>query len=128
WDSALLAAGGVKRGGELVVEDGYDSAFVMSRPGGHHAFPDRGHGFCFTNNTAVMVRHLQEEHGVGDVLVWDWDAHHFDGTQEIFYDDSSVLTLSTHQTGRTLFPGTGFEDEVGEGDGEGYNINVPLPP
>jgi acetoin utilization deacetylase AcuC-like enzyme len=65
---------------------------------------------------------------VDDVMIWDWDAHHFDGTQEIFYDDPSVLAVSTHQTGRTLFPGTGYPDEVGEGDGEGYTVNVPLMP
>ncbi|MDY6774878.1 MAG: histone deacetylase [Halobacteria archaeon] len=128
WDSARLSAGGVKLGGELVVDGDYDTSFVMSRPGGHHAFPDRGHGFCFINNTAVMVKYLQEAKDVGKVLIWDWDAHHFDGTQEIFYDDPSVLAVSTHQDGKTLFPGTGYAHEVGKGDGEGYTVNVPLPP
>ncbi|MDY6765305.1 MAG: histone deacetylase [Halobacteria archaeon] len=128
WDQCRLAAGGVKLAGELVVNGEYDSSFVMSRPGGHHAFSNKGHGFCFTNNTAVMIRHIQENTDVEKVLIWDWDAHHFDGTQEIFYDDPSVLAISTHQDGRTLFPGTGFVDETGEGDGEGYTINVPLSP
>lgn len=75
-----------------------------------------------------MIRYLQEKYGVKKVLIWDWDAHHFDGTQSIFYEDSSVLTISTHQSGKTLFPGTGFIEEVGLGAGEGYNVNVPLPP
>ncbi|MFP4632489.1 MAG: histone deacetylase family protein [Halobacteriales archaeon] len=128
YEQALLAAGGIDLGVRAVVDGTYDSSFVMSRPGGHHAFPDRAHGFCFTNNTAVAVRLAQQRGDVERVLIWDWDAHHFDGTQSIFYDDPSVLTMSTHQTGRTLFPGTGFVEEVGEGEGEGYNVNVPLLP
>lgn len=128
WESALLAAGGVAEGVERVLENEHSASFVMSRPGGHHAFADDGHGFCFTNNTAVALRRAQEKYEVDRILLWDWDAHHFDGTQSIFYDDPSVLTMSTHQTGRTLFPGTGYPDEVGEGEGEGYNVNVPLMP
>ncbi len=128
YEQSKLAAGGVIMGGRLVLDDVVDHSFVMARPGGHHAFPNRGHGFCFTNNTSIMIKHIQEEYDVDRVLVWDWDAHHFDGTQSIFYDDPSVLTISTHQSGRTLFPGTGFVREVGEGPGEGYNVNVPLPP
>ncbi|MFB6352825.1 MAG: histone deacetylase family protein [Halobacteriales archaeon] len=127
WESARLAAGGVIEGLEAPRSDAYDTAFVMARPGGHHAFADRGHGFCFLNNTAVGLRHLQATADVDRILVWDWDAHHGDGTQSIFYDDPGVLVLSTHQSGETLFPGTGFVDEVGEGAGEGYNVNVPLP-
>ena len=128
WETATLAAGGVKRALSLVADGSYDRSFVMARPGGHHAFADDGHGFCFLNNTAVGIRALQAAYDVDRVLLWDWDAHHFDGTQSIFYDDPSVLALSTHQTGYTLFPGTGFVDEVGEGDGEGYTVNVPLKP
>ena len=128
WDSALLAAGGVTDGIDRVLSGKDEASFVVSRPGGHHAFPDHAHGFCFTNNTAVALKHAQEVHGIDRVLLWDWDAHHFDGTESVFYDDPSVLTMSTHQTGKTLFPGTGYSDEIGEGDGEGYNINVPLLP
>ncbi len=129
WEQALLAAGGVMKAGELVAEERYNRTYLMSRPGGHHAFSDHGHGFCFTNNTAVALRHLQRSYDqINDILVWDWDAHHCDGTQEIFYDDPSVLVISTHQDGRTLFPGTGAVDEVGTGEGEGYTVNVPLPP
>jgi len=128
YEQARLAAGGAITGGELVMEKKVDHAFVMARPGGHHAFRDRGHGFCFLNNTAVMIRYLQKKFGLRRILLWDWDAHHFDGTQSIFYEDPSVLTISIHQDGRTLFPGTGFPDEVGRGEGEGYNVNIPIPP
>lgn len=128
FEQAKLAAGGAVMGGKLVMEGEVDHSFVMARPPGHHASKSHGHGFCFLNNTAIMIRHLQEEYGVEKVLIWDWDAHHFDGTQSIFYEDPSVLTISTHQSGKTLFPGTGFIEEVGMGEGEGYNLNVPLPP
>ena len=128
WSTAKLAAGGVLRGLEAVAADEVETAFVMSRPGGHHAFADDGHGFCYLNNTAVAIRHLQATTDVESVLIWDWDAHHGDGTQSIFFDDPSVLVMSTHQDGRTLFPGTGKVEEVGSGAGEGYNVNVPLPP
>ncbi|MFW6385045.1 MAG: histone deacetylase [Halodesulfurarchaeum sp.] len=128
WATARLAAGGVVRGLEAVYSGAHDSAFVMARPGGHHAFRDDGHGFCYLNNTAVGLRDVVDTYDVERVLIWDWDAHHGDGTQSIFYDDPSVLVMSTHQSGRTLFPGTGDTRDVGEGAGEGYNINVPLPP
>ena len=127
WESARLAAGGVIEALEQVVGGDADTAFVMARPGGHHAFADDAHGFCFLNNTAVGLRHALATTDVERILVWDWDAHHGDGTQAIFYDDPQVLVLSTHQSGKTLFPGTGFVDEIGEGAGEGYNVNVPLP-
>lgn len=106
----------------------YPASFVLARPGGHHAFSDDAHGFCYLNNTAVALRRVQAALDVERILLWDWDAHHCDGTQAIFADDPSVLVASTHQSGRTLFPGTGFVDEVGEGDGVGYTVNVPLPP
>lgn len=127
YEQAKLAAGGAIKGGEIVMNEKVNHSFVMARPGGHHAFKDHGHGFCFTNNISIMIKHIQETHDVNKVLVWDWDAHHFDGTQSIFYKDPSVLTISTHQDGRTLFPGTGFINETGKGKGNGYNINVPIP-
>lgn len=128
WATARLAAGGVVRGLDAVLSGEHETAFVMARPGGHHAFSDDGHGFCYLNNTAVGLRHVQETYDLDRILIWDWDAHHGDGTQSIFYDDPSVLFMSTHQNGRTLFPGTGDVTDVGEGAGEGYNINVPLAP
>ncbi|MFW6002834.1 MAG: histone deacetylase family protein [Halanaeroarchaeum sp.] len=128
WNTAKLAAGGVVRAMDAVATGETESAFVMARPGGHHASAGDGHGFCYLNNTAVGIRHLQSAYDVDRVLLWDWDAHHGDGTESIFYDDPSVLVMSTHQDGRTLFPGTGDSRDVGERDGEGYNVNVPLPP
>lgn len=128
WNTAKLAAGGVATAMDVVATGEHDSSFVMARPGGHHAFANDAHGFCYLNNTAVGIEHLKAEYDVDRVLLWDWDAHHGDGTQSIFYDDPSVLVMSTHQDGMTLFPGTGDTRDVGEGDGEGYNVNVPLPP
>ncbi|MFW6458605.1 MAG: histone deacetylase family protein [Halodesulfurarchaeum sp.] len=128
WATAKLAAGGLLTALESVANGRVDSAFVMARPGGHHAFADDGHGFCYLNNTAVGIRHLQATTDVDRVLVWDWDAHHGDGSESIFYEDPSVLVMSTHQDGRTLFPGTGAIEDIGAGAGKGYNVNVPLPP
>ncbi len=128
WDQARLAAGGVADAVEAVAREEYPRSFVMARPGGHHAFADDGHGFCYLNNTAVALRRVQAETDVDRILLWDWDAHHCDGTQAIFAEDPSVLVVSTHQSGRTLFPGTGFVREVGSGEGEGYTVNVPISP
>ncbi|OKY77214.1 MAG: Deacetylase family protein [Candidatus Methanohalarchaeum thermophilum] len=105
-----------------------DRSFALIRPGGHHAFKDHGHGFCFTNNTSIMIKKALKKYDLDRVLLWDWDAHHFDGTQSIFYENKNVLTISTHQDGRTLFPGTGSIEENGKGKGRGYNMNIPLKP
>lgn len=128
FEQSRLAAGGAILGGEIVMEEEVNHSFVLARPGGHHAFADHGHGFCFTNNISIMIKHILDVYDLNRVLLWDWDAHHFDGTQSIFHDDPSVLTISTHQDGKTLFPGTGFPEEIGEGEGKGFNVNVPLPP
>ncbi|MBE8540441.1 histone deacetylase [Geoglobus acetivorans] len=124
-DVALLAAGGAIRAAQAVIESEVDNAFAMIRPPGHHAKPHTGAGFCYLNNMAIMVRWIQKK-GFRKVAIIDWDAHHGDGTQEIFYDDDSVLFISTHQM--PLYPGTGYPYETGKGRGEGYTINVPLPP
>ena len=93
----------------------------------HHAMPDRASGFCVYDDPAVAIRWLLER-GVERVAYVDVDVHHGDGPQAIFYEDARVLTISLHQTGRTLFPGTGFVDEDGGGDAVGTKVNVPLPP
>lgn len=124
-DVALLAAGGAIRAAKAVAEGEVKNAFAMIRPPGHHAKPYIGAGFCYLNNMAIAVKWLQRN-GFKKILILDWDAHHGDGTQEIFYNDSSVLFISLHQM--PLYPGTGYPHEVGGGEGEGYTINVPLPP
>jgi acetoin utilization deacetylase AcuC-like enzyme len=97
----------------------------MIRPPGHHAKPYIGAGFCYFNNMAIMVKWLLRR-GFERIAILDWDAHHGDGTQEIFYNDDRVLFISTHQM--PLYPGTGYPEEKGSGRGEGFTINIPLPP
>lgn len=93
----------------------------------HHAMPDRAAGFCVYDDPAVAIAWLRSQ-GVGRVAYVDVDAHHGDGVQEIFYSDPEVLTISLHQSGQTLFPGTGFAHEIGGAGAEGYSVNVSLPP
>ena len=102
---------------------------VFSVGGGfHHAMPDKASGFCILNDVAIGIRSLLDDHGVSRVLSVDVDAHHGDGVQWIFYEDPRVMTISLHEDGHYLFPGSGFVDEIGKGKGEGYAANVPLPP
>lgn len=128
FELALLAAGGTIKAGELVITGNAANAFALIRPPGHHASRARGGGFCYFNNMAIMIEHLKRRHGIKRSFILDIDAHHGNGTQDIFYEDPSVMFMSIHQDGRTLYPGTGFVHELGSGDGEGYTVNVPLPP
>ncbi len=125
FQTALLAAGGVLAAADAVVEGRVDSAFALVRPPGHHAEPAQAMGFCFFNNVAVTARYLQQRHGVGRVLIVDWDVHHGNGTEACFADDDSVLYMSLHQS--PLYPGTGPAGQVGSGRGAGFTVNVPLP-
>lgn len=128
FELALLAAGGAIEAGRAVLSEEAENAFALVRPPGHHAGRASGGGFCYFNNLAVMVERLKRDFGLKRIFVLDLDAHHGNGTQDIFYEDASVLLMSLHQDGRTLYPGTGFIHELGSGEGEGYTINVPLPP
>ncbi len=124
-DVALRSAGGVLNAVDMVLSGEAPKAFCAVRPPGHHATADRGMGFCIYNNIAVAARYAQKRHGVQRVLIVDWDVHHGNGTQDIFYADGSVLFFSTHQF--PWYPGTGLAQEDGEGKGRGRTINCPLP-
>jgi acetoin utilization deacetylase AcuC-like enzyme len=124
---AALSAGGALRAVEAVLDGEARAAFALIRPPGHHAVPDHAMGFCLFNNVALAARHAQRR-GLKNVMIVDFDVHHGNGTQDAFYADPSVLFLSTHQYQPGFYPGTGAADEIGEGVGEGFNLNVPLPP
>jgi len=124
WGAARLAAGAGLAAVEALIQTDAETAFCAIRPPGHHATSDRSMGFCLINNVAVTAAALIAN---GEkVAVIDIDAHHGNGTQEIFYFDSRVLMISIHQW--PLYPGTGSEEEIGELDGEGFTVNIPLPP
>ncbi|MFQ5991261.1 MAG: histone deacetylase [Nitrospiraceae bacterium] len=124
--AAYLAAGGAVAAADAIMSGAVDNAFCAVRPPGHHAERDRSMGFCLFNNVAVAARYLQRVHRISRVLIVDWDVHHGNGTQHVFYDDPSVLFFSTHQY--PYYPGTGHAAEQGEGKGEGLTINVPMSP
>jgi acetoin utilization deacetylase AcuC-like enzyme len=124
WDAALAAAGCAVAAAEAVLEGECRAAFALSRPPGHHATSDRAMGFCLFNNVAVAIRRLQALGRAGKVLVVDWDAHHGNGTQDIFYEDPGVYVLSLHLADD--YPGTGAAEERGLGAGRGTTRNVPL--
>jgi acetoin utilization deacetylase AcuC-like enzyme len=125
YEAALHAAGGAAWAARTMLTDGHRAAFCGLRPPGHHAERARAMGFCLFNNVAVAAAEALEA-GAERVLVLDWDVHHGNGTEEIFAADPRVLYMSIHQ--RPLYPGTGPADYEGEGDGEGYTINLPVPP
>jgi acetoin utilization protein AcuC len=124
YEYAALAAGASLTAAKLLLAGQADIAFNPSG-GYHHAHAAHASGFCYINDVVLACEHLA---AAGKrVLFIDIDAHHSDGVQDAFYDRRDVTTMSFHESGRTLFPGTGFEEDIGEGDGEGYSINVPMP-
>jgi len=125
WEVAQQATGGIVGALDQIMSGSIDRAFCLTRPPGHHATPTRGMGFCILNHAAVAARHAQSVHGVGKVLIVDWDVHHGNGTQDIFYEDESVYFFSTHQA--PWYPGTGSREETGSGNGLGVTRNHPLP-
>ena len=124
WEAAIGSAGTSIAACRAVVEGTTRSAFVATRPPGHHATPTRPMGFCLFNNVAVAARWLQAERHAERVLILDWDVHHGNGTQDTFYADASVFFVSLHQW--PLYPGTGAAHERGRGEGKGSTLNVPL--
>jgi acetoin utilization deacetylase AcuC-like enzyme len=125
WDVAARAAGGVLNAVDAVVSGSARNAFCAVRPPGHHANAGRGMGFCLFNNIAIAARYAQQKYGIERALIVDWDVHHGNGTQDIFYADPSVFFFSTHQW--PLYPGTGRTDETGIGAAEGTILNFPFP-
>jgi acetoin utilization deacetylase AcuC-like enzyme len=122
WEAASLASGAACSAVESALAG--ETAFAVARPPGHHAGKDYGMGFCLTNHAAVAAGHALSR-GLERVAILDWDVHHGNGTQDIFYGDRRVLYLSVHQS--PFYPGTGEASEVGEGEGLGFTVNVPLP-
>jgi len=125
WRAALLSAGGALLACDAVLAGKARSAFVCTRPPGHHAEAGRAMGFCLFNNIAVAARHLQRAHGLGRILIVDWDVHHGNGTQHMFETDPTVFYFSTHQF--PFYPGTGSARETGSGRGAGFTLNYPMP-
>ena len=122
--AVLAAAGGTIDAARAVAEGRADFAFALNRPPGHHATARRAMGFCILNHTAIAAHALLAD-GAERILIFDWDVHHGNGTQNIFYDDPRVLFISVHQWPQ--FPGTGRTHEIGEGQGKGFSVNLPFP-
>ncbi|MFH1639418.1 MAG: histone deacetylase [Chloroflexota bacterium] len=125
YEVARAAAGGAMCATGAVLKGEVSSAFALVRPPGHHALPDRAMGFCLFNNIAIATRWALEKGRLERIAVIDFDVHHGNGTQEIFYDNPQVLYVSTHQY--PCYPGTGRMDETGSGEAVGANVNIPLP-
>jgi acetoin utilization deacetylase AcuC-like enzyme len=125
FEAALHAAGGAIRLTEMLVEGEARIGFSAHRPPGHHALPGRGMGFCLFNNIAVAAQHAVDSLGLERVMILDWDVHHGNGTNDIFWERDDVLFVSIHQS--PLYPGTGAVSEIGGGPGTGYTVNLPVP-
>jgi len=123
WQAVLGAADCALQAGRA-VRAGADFAFALTRPPGHHATRNSPAGYCLFNNSAILAKELSHE---GRVMVLNWDVHASNGTKRIFYSDGDVLTFSLHRDPTNFFPGEGFVEEIGEGPGEGFSVNVPLP-
>jgi acetoin utilization deacetylase AcuC-like enzyme len=126
FEAALHSAGGATRAVDALFANEAELAFCGLRPPGHHAEQARAMGFCIFNNVAVAAQHALDAHDAERVLVLDWDVHHGNGTNDIFHDSNAVLYASIHQS--PLYPGTGAMSDNGSGAGEGYTLNLPVPP
>lgn len=126
WGAALHAAGGGVRMVDLLLDGDAPCAFSVHRPPGHHALASRGMGFCLFNNVAVAAQYALRDRGLDRVMIFDWDVHHGNGTNDIFHDSDQVLFVSIHQS--PLYPGTGAAWDVGAGRGSGFTVNLPVSP
>jgi acetoin utilization deacetylase AcuC-like enzyme len=126
YELARLAASGTMAVVDSVLKGEAQNGIAAVRPPGHHATPEQGMGFCLLNNIAIAARHAINAHQLERVAIIDFDVHHGNGTQDVFYEDGQVLFISSHQF--PLYPGTGSLEETGRGPGQGYTVNAPLPP
>lgn len=124
YEASRMAVGGTLTLADKLMDAEISSGFALVRPPGHHAEHNRAMGFCIFNNIAIAARYLVQKHALKKVIIVDFDLHHGNGTQHSLYKDSSILYFSTHQY--PYYPGTGYYDEVGDGEGKGYTVNVPL--
>lgn len=122
---ARIAAAGVVEAVDAVMQNEADNALAVVRPPGHHAMPDHAMGFCLLGNVGVAARYAQKAYDIQRVMIVDYDVHHGNGTEAMFYDDPSVLFLSSHQY--PFYPGTGALEHTGRGEGHGYTVNIPMP-
>ncbi|MGE5612272.1 MAG: histone deacetylase, partial [Bacillota bacterium] len=128
YEIAMLAVGATLRACDAVMKGEVTRCFVAERPPGHHAEPDRAMGFCLFNNVAIAAKYLQQAYGVERTAIVDFDVHHGNGTQLCFEDDPSVFFASLHQHPQTIYPGSGYDWEIGVGPGQGYTMNLSFNP
>jgi acetoin utilization deacetylase AcuC-like enzyme len=133
YEASLYSVGGNLVGIDKILAEEINNGFALVRPPGHHTNVHKCAGFCIFNNIAIAAEYLIREKDINKVAIIDWDCHHGNGTQDIFFEGSpsengEVVFFSSHQDGRTLYPGSGFPDEIGSGKGKGKIINYPMPP
>ncbi len=127
YEIAMLSAGGVMAAVDAVLDGTVKNIYALVRPPGHHAMPDEAQGFCIFSNAAIAGKYAMEKRGINKIAYVDWDVHHGNGTETAFWTDPNALTMSIHQD--RFFPADrGLVHQIGEGAGEGYNVNIPLPP